>query len=322
MARIFEPYVTTKPKAPGWARDREEDRRRAPRRVAIENRPSRGRLGERAAAARQGGIAPWRRSWSSTTKSASASCSRRSSPTRATRCCSPRAPATRAACASAQRPDLVLLDIWMPDTDGITLLKEWAASGQLDDAGGDDVGPRHDRDRGRGDAHRRARFPREADRAAAAARHGQARAAQPGGRGAARSSRSPRSGARPALAEPRSASRSSPQAGAPLLLRGERGMRAGAVRAPARRAGRAVPRRRRAARGAAFGAAGARRRAASCSSPDLSRLGRAEQQNLEFLLARAEKHKVRVVSFSPLDARSAGREARVRRRSSRRGSAS
>jgi len=32
---------------------------------------------------------------------------------------------------SRTTPDLVLLDIWMPDSDGVTLLKEWASTGQL-----------------------------------------------------------------------------------------------------------------------------------------------------------------------------------------------
>lgn len=35
------------------------------------------------------------------------------------------------AAVSRQRPDLVLLDIWMPDEDGVTLLKHWSAEGPL-----------------------------------------------------------------------------------------------------------------------------------------------------------------------------------------------
>ena len=37
--------------------------------------------------------------------------------------------------------------------------------------------------------------------------------------------------------------------------------------------------------------------------PDLSRLERAEQRHLEFLLPRADKYKARIVSFSPVDTR-------------------
>jgi DNA-binding NtrC family response regulator len=40
--------------------------------------------------------------------------------------------ATQARAARSQyEPDLVLLDIWMPDTDGVSLLKEWSANGLL-----------------------------------------------------------------------------------------------------------------------------------------------------------------------------------------------
>ena len=40
--------------------------------------------------------------------------------------------AAQARSARAEKqPDLVLLDIWMPDTDGVTLLKEWRGAGLL-----------------------------------------------------------------------------------------------------------------------------------------------------------------------------------------------
>ena len=32
------------------------------------------------------------------------------------------------AARARQTPDLVLLDIWMPDVDGITLLREWSSA--------------------------------------------------------------------------------------------------------------------------------------------------------------------------------------------------
>jgi DNA-binding NtrC family response regulator len=35
------------------------------------------------------------------------------------------------AARARSRPDQVLLDIWMPDTDGVTLLKEWSTTGLL-----------------------------------------------------------------------------------------------------------------------------------------------------------------------------------------------
>jgi two-component system nitrogen regulation response regulator NtrX len=199
------------------------------------------------------------------------------------------------------RPDLVLLDIWMPDADGITLLKEWAVSGQLTMPVVMMSG------------HATIETAVEATRIGALDFLEKPIALQRLLATVKRALRNPETaaapefsiaalGRSPALAEAKKRLAQLASSGAPLLLRGERGVRAELFA------------RLLAAPGAPF-LAGAEllsqppsellARAASgvLFIADLSRLGHAEQRNLEFLLARAEKHRVRVVSFSPFDVR-------------------
>jgi DNA-binding NtrC family response regulator len=199
------------------------------------------------------------------------------------------------------RPDLVLLDIWMPDTDGITLLKEWAASGQLTMPVVMMSG------------HATIETAVEATRIGALDFLEKPIALQRLLATVKRALRSPEAaaapqlglaalGRSPALAEAKKRIAQLVQSAAPLLLRGERGMRAELFA-------------RLLAPPAAPFLAGAELLAEPPSEllaraaggvlfvPDLSRLGRAEQRALDFLLARTDKHKVRLVSFSPSDAR-------------------
>jgi two-component system nitrogen regulation response regulator NtrX len=200
------------------------------------------------------------------------------------------------------RPDLVLLDIWMPDADGITLLKEWAASGQLTMPVVMMSG------------HGTIETAVEATRIGALDFLEKPIALQRLLATVKRALRNPETAAAPelsiaalgrsaVLAEAKKRLAQLAQSGAPLLLRGERGMRAELFA------------RLLAAPGAPFLAGGemlsqppsellAKAAGGILFIADLSRLGHAEQRNLEFLLARAEKHRVRVVSFSPLDVRS------------------
>ena len=199
------------------------------------------------------------------------------------------------------RPDLVLLDIWMPDTDGITLLKEWAANGQLTMPVVMMSG------------HATIETAVEATRIGALDFLEKPIALQRLLATVKRALRHPEAVAAPrlalaalgrstALADAKKRLAQLAQSGVPLLLRGERGMHADLFA------------RLLAAQGAPF-LSGAEHlgeaptdlltRAAGgvLFIPDLSRLGRTEQRNLDFLLVRSEKHKVRVVSFSPLDVR-------------------
>jgi two-component system nitrogen regulation response regulator NtrX len=199
------------------------------------------------------------------------------------------------------RPDLVLLDIWMPDTDGITLLKEWAASGQLGMpvvmmSGHGTIETAVEATRvGALDYLEK---PIALQRLLATVKRAlrQQEGAAPQGLSLAGLGRAP------VLADLKKRLAQLAQVPAPLMLRGERGMQpelfAQLLAAP----------------GAAFVLAEGSLAEASSELlvraaggilflADLSRLGRIEQKGLEFLLVRAERHKARVVTFSPVEAR-------------------
>jgi two-component system nitrogen regulation response regulator NtrX len=199
------------------------------------------------------------------------------------------------------RPDLVLLDIWMPDTDGISLLKEWAANGQLtmpvvmmSGHGTIETAVEATRIGALDFLEKPIALQRLLATVKRALRHPEASAPPPLGLAAL--------GRSPLLAEAKKRLSQLALSPAPLLLRGERGMRPelfARLLAPAGAPFFSAPE--------GFGESPSEVLGKAAGGilfvSDLTRVVRADQRQLDFLLSRADKHKVRVVSFSPVDLR-------------------
>lgn len=199
------------------------------------------------------------------------------------------------------RPDLVLLDIWMPDSDGITLLKEWASSGQLtmpvvmmSGHGTIETAVEATRIGAMDFLEKPIALQRLLTTVRRALRNPEVAAVRELSLAAL--------GRSPALVEVKRRMSQLAHSPAPLLLRGERGMHpelfarllastgapfAECIDVLAESAGELLG---RVAGGILF-------------VPDLKRLGHAEQKTLDFVLGRAERTRVRVVSFSSVDVR-------------------
>jgi DNA-binding NtrC family response regulator len=204
-------------------------------------------------------------------------------------------------CRMRERPDLVLLDIWMPDTDGISLLKEWAAAGQLtmpvvvmSGHATIDTAVEATRIGALDFLEKPIAMQKLLATVKRALRAGETRPE-------ARLSLA-NLGRSATVVDLRKRLAQLAQAGAPLLLRGEPGVMpelyARALQHPGTPWVNAAP-----------GLADSPQELAGQATggilfvEDLAALSRLQQKNLAFVAARAERHKVRIVSFTAEDPR-------------------